>query len=382
MKGGSTGFPWRIAAIFLVSRIFLEIIGILSLFYFPSARALFRMTDLAYHAPQPAYLEIWARWDSEWFLLVADKGYASYESFKDFGHGKYQTGDTAQRFPAYPLAIRLLHFAIPNSVLCGILISNIAALVFLYYLFRLGEKLFDADSAEHSAVFYFLFPTAFFLSAVYSESLFLAAITAGFFYLEEKKLGWACLAIAIAVLTRAQATLAAPALLLLAIRQFPENRLQSASLVFLAVVLPLAGYFLYLQHSLGSFRWLMESEKYWRGEMRYPLYAFVRFAQSNIAIHGQHNSIIDFSFALVNLIVLVFSIRKLPAPYYIYSLLVVLFPLSSTLFSFSRLCLANFPFFLYLGSRLSGRWALMAGIGCVMLEAFFMAAFANWYWVG
>ena len=116
--------------------------------------------------------------------------------------------------------------------------------------------------------------------------------------------------------------------------------------------------------------------------MRYPLYALVRFASGDIAIHGQHNSLIDLVFAMANLLVLLVSFRRLPAPYFIYSVMIVLFPLSSTLFSFSRLCIANFPFFLYLGSQIRGRWALLIQMSFAMFLAFLMAAFANWYWVG
>jgi hypothetical protein len=116
--------------------------------------------------------------------------------------------------------------------------------------------------------------------------------------------------------------------------------------------------------------------------MKYPFYAFVRFAQSSIAIHGQHNSLIDFSFAILQLLILVLSIRKLPAPYLLYGAAAIVFPLSSTLFSFSRLCLANFPFFLYLGNRLTGRLAFLMQIAFAFLLSFFMAAFANWFWVG
>jgi hypothetical protein len=126
--------------------------------------------------------------------------------------------------------------------------------------------------------------------------------------------------------------------------------------------------------------WISQSQTYWRGEMKYPFYAFVRFFQSNIAIHGQHNSMIDFTFAIVQIIVLVFSFRRIPLPYVLYSLIALLFPLSSSLFSFSRLCLANFPFFLVLPPLL-GRLNLAIQIFCAIILAFFMAAFANWFWV-
>jgi hypothetical protein len=183
------------------------------------------------------------------------------------------------------------------------------------------------------------------------------------------------------MLSRPQGIIALPFLLWLAALRFTERRLLSVCALLLIAAAALGSYLLYINQSFGSFRWIADSQAYWRGEMKYPFYAFVRLAQSGAAIHGQHNSLIDFSFAIFQLLILFFSIRKLPAPYWIYGLAVITFPLSSSLFSFSRLCLANFPFFMYLGYRLTGRLAFMLQITFAFLLSFFMAAFACWFWV-
>src|SRR3990172_5018004 len=135
MKKGGDSFFGQLIAIYFLSRVLLALIGSLSLFYFPSARALFPIADLEYHKPQPVLLEMWARWDSEWYLLIAEKGYLAYDSFKQQGHGKYLPQDTAKFFPAYPIAIRFLTLLSGNSVLSGWLLSNLTALLFLYYFY-------------------------------------------------------------------------------------------------------------------------------------------------------------------------------------------------------------------------------------------------------
>lgn len=366
---------------FLISRLVLEVIGVLSVFYFPPASSVGPTRDLHYHKPVSPFIGMWARWDSEWFLLVAEQGYRSYEHFKDSGGGKYLEQETAKIFPAYPMGVRYLTILTKNSVLSGIILSNFSALMFLYYLFRLASRLFDVQTSIHSTMLYILFPTGFFLSAVYSESLFLAAITASLFYIEDKKLAPALLAIVIAMLTRSQAFLAIPPLLCLAWMRFPERRMAAVLLVGLTCLVPLSLYLAFVAQTFGSPKWITETVRYWRGDTLYPLYALVRFFRHPMAIHGQHNSIIDFSFALFNLGILAVSFRKLPFPYYLYSIIFILFPLSSTLFSFSRLCLANFPMFLFLGQSSWGRSPLLS-VSFAMLQAFFFAAFANWYWVG
>src|SRR5574341_1063156 len=83
---------WHIVLIYILSRGVLEILGILSQFYFPSARAIFPITDLKYHQSQSPALEMWARWDSEWYLLISERGYDSYESFRE-------------RLPVHPRAL-------------------------------------------------------------------------------------------------------------------------------------------------------------------------------------------------------------------------------------------------------------------------------------
>ena len=369
-----------ILAIFLISRLGLEIVGILSAFYFPSAQALFKGRDLQYHKRQTLTVDIWARWDSEWWLLIAEKGYGNYELFKDYGGGRYLKQETAKFFPAYPMAIRFLSVFTGNSIAAGIIVSNVCAILFLYYLFKLTEKLFNSDTAYNTTILYIVFPTSLFLSAVYSESIFLAALTAAFYYLEKNKLLPAMIATAIAVLTRSQAVIAIPALIWLAWRCYPQKRVWAASAIVLASAVPLIAYLAFIHVQFGSIVWIPESIRYWRGDLKYPLYAFVRFAASNISIHGQHNSIIDFCFAIANLCALVFTWRRVPRPYFLYSLLAVLFPLMSTLFSFSRLCLANVPFFMVV-SFFAGRLNPAIQIFCALLLGFFMAAFANWFWV-
>jgi Gpi18-like mannosyltransferase len=370
----------RLVILFLVSRLFLEAVGVLAMFYFPPASSVARVRDLKYHKPVSPFFEMWVHWDSEWWLMIAEKGYLTYDVYKDFGGGRYMQQETAKFFPAYPGAIRVASWLTGNSVTAGILVSNLALLLFLRYLFRLGGRLFDEESGFRAGLLYLAFPTGFFLSAVYSEAMFLASLTAAFYYLETKKLLPACLAAGISVLCRSQAFMAAPVLVWLAWQRFPERRWWAACSAALALALPLAGYLLYIHLILGSITWIPETIRYWRGSTLYPLYAFVRFFTHPVAIHGQHNSMIDFSFALLHLVALAVSFRKIPMPYWVYSAIALLFPLSSTLFSFSRLCLANIPFFLYLGRNTRATLDFFA-VPFWMLQAFFMAAFAIGYWV-
>ena len=314
--------------------------------------------------------------------MIAEQGYGSYEHYESAGGGKYLRSNEAHFFPLYPWMIRVMTLLTGKSVFAGILVSNLSAVLFLYFFYNLAQKLLDSERGAQASLFYVFFPTSFYLNAVYSESLFLACLVGAFFYLEQKKLIPALIAAALAMLCRPTAILAVPALIWLAALRFPERRWLAASLVGIICFASLAVYLSILWNTFGNWGALTEGANYWRGAARYPLYALVRFFSNPIALHGQHNSILDFSFAVLHLLSIVFIFRRFPFPYFLYSIIYIVFVLSSSLFSFSRLCLVNFPFFLYLGSQLSGRWAFVVQTFTAMLLAFFFAAFANWFWVG
>ncbi|MCB0054335.1 MAG: hypothetical protein KDE24_32855, partial [Caldilinea sp.] len=60
-----------------------------------------------------------------------------------------------------------------NLILSGFLVSNIALLLALIYLYRLTVlELGDRPSAQRAVFYAAFFPTAFFFNAVYTESLF------------------------------------------------------------------------------------------------------------------------------------------------------------------------------------------------------------------
>jgi hypothetical protein len=77
--------------------------------------------------------------------------------------------------------------------------------------------------------------------------------------------------------------------------------------------------------------------------------------------------------------------RRLRASYAIYAAIAVLVPLSSTLWSFGRLALTAFPFFMLIGvswAERRSRLALLYAALAAPLSGFFMALFASWWWAG
>src|SRR5207247_5689869 len=107
-----------------------------------------------------AVTDVWARWDSVWFLRIAEHGYNA------------ATGAASAFYPLYPGAVAMLgRTFFGHYVLAGILVSLAAAFGSLLLLHRLAAERLGADGARRAALYLAVFPFAPFLPAVYSESL-------------------------------------------------------------------------------------------------------------------------------------------------------------------------------------------------------------------
>jgi Mannosyltransferase (PIG-V) len=115
-----------------------------------------------------------ARWDASWYLVIAHYGY------------RPELGTfTASRdafFPLYPLGLRGLGWLGLPLIVAGVAISLAALWAALYGIHRLTTLEFGDVGVARLAVLLTAFaPMAFFLSAVYSEALYLA-LSVGVFY--------------------------------------------------------------------------------------------------------------------------------------------------------------------------------------------------------
>ncbi len=112
-----------------------------------------------------------ARWDGGWYLSIVRSG---YPSFVPAGLGISAQSSIAF-FPGYPLLIRALSapFGLP-PVFVGCAISIVAGLAATVGLWQLAVRLSDEGAADRSVVLFAFFPSAFVLSMVYADALFVA----------------------------------------------------------------------------------------------------------------------------------------------------------------------------------------------------------------
>lgn len=141
----------------------------------------------------PLVFTMWDRFDSQWYLQIAAHGYG-------FTSRRYSP---EAFFPLYPLVIGVSQrlTGLPGVAL-GVLWSNAFFLAALVLLGRLVTLRFGGELAWRTVLYMILFPTSFYFSAVYTESLFLLAAVAAFYAAERGRWWLAGLSGMAAALTR------------------------------------------------------------------------------------------------------------------------------------------------------------------------------------
>jgi Gpi18-like mannosyltransferase len=144
-----------------------------------------------------AAIDIWSHFDGRWYLTIARDGYYLIP-------GQQSNVVFA---PLYPMLMRiggLLAGGSDNAFLiAGIVISNLALIVALTYMMALLLlEGYDQKTAARAAWYVLIFPTSFFLSAVYPMSLFIALSTAAFYHARTQRWRSAGLLAGLAALSR------------------------------------------------------------------------------------------------------------------------------------------------------------------------------------
>jgi len=170
----------------LCMRIALGLIVFLAAAYLPEQQAL----HYVYHGSSNVWLAGWARWDSEWYIGMAQYGFLARDEFQAF-------------FPLYPSLISVFAPLFGHDyVLSGMVVSSLACFVAFVYLLKLVSFEFGEESAKRTLLYLAVYPMSFFLLAVYTESLFLACTVAAFYHARRGQWAFLGLAAFLAALTR------------------------------------------------------------------------------------------------------------------------------------------------------------------------------------
>lgn len=408
--------PWLEASVwraFWTSRLvilFAGLIGAVQIGYPPGATSVYDSGNLT--APfgyfANALLAGFARWDSSWYLRVAEYGYDHQRMRMAF-------------YPLYPALMRVLGVVTGSDLIAGVLISLVSLAIALALIHRLVSLDFGEEVATVTVTLIAFCPVSFFLSAVYTEGLFLA-LSVGAIYAARHERWWVCgvLGFFAALSRNGGIALILPVAVLYLYgssptarsgwtRLRPVHRLRPDALWLLLIPAGLLAYLAYLGLTYGDWLAPFRVEADWLRHNTFPLVTMWDGARQawdglrqllqgpgppfrvpsygQAAIGAALQDIYLFLFLVLGIVGLVGVAWRLGVAYGIYTLALLVLALSDPvslqpLASLPRYELVIFPLFIW-GARLLIRDRLVAYAtpALAVLLGVFTIEFATWRWV-
>jgi hypothetical protein len=357
----------------------------------------------------------WVQWDSIWYIGIAQHGYS--------------TPQATAFFPLYPLMIRGLTLLFGTHwLLASLLVANVGTWCAVIGVGLLAAYTWDTndskegDSKEKVAFsalrMEVAYPLAFFLTAPYSDGLFLAAATFGLLTMRMGKWGLATLCVCLALLTRSTGVILLAPLIFEYGRQHSWWRRQAWA-PWLALVWPRLGamflilggssfgiglYMLFLFGKFGDPLLFLHAEsQFWHHsgilDLIYHNTAPARPAAPVPATpappgaiwgYNQARSLVDLAPVIIFAVLTIIGARRLPVTYTLYMVglvtLIVISPRPHRLGLFvsaGRYLIAAVPIFILLGSWARRYpWFDMLMVSCgFLLQAVLAAYFLAGGWV-
>jgi len=197
------GLRWPIL-VWLCNRLFILVIAWVALATLPV-----RTDEWLWNAyPPPNPLNGLIRWDSGWYVHIAQYGYIAPSEIQDG-----QQRNTAF-FPLYPLLTRWGGKLIGDFYLSGLFISNISFLIGILLLYKKVQILYGKAVAKRTIIVLLFHPCSFFFSALYTESLFLLCAILFFHFSDRGRLCIAGVWASAATATRIVGIMFIPALII------------------------------------------------------------------------------------------------------------------------------------------------------------------------
>jgi hypothetical protein len=339
------------------------------------------------------------RWDAIWYLDIARHGY-----------GRAQDVSFS---PLFPLLVRAVSEVTGGLRSAGVLVGLVACLAALETVRRLAAHELGEPAARRTVALLAFGPMGVFLSAVYTDGLFLALSAGAFLSARRGRWARAGLLGALAAVSRPAGVLLVVPLLTLFLYGPRDDRrprptgtwwrprfAASRELAWLAPVILLpaafAGYL--AAHGYGAAGTMSAQRQFMHHAITMPWTGAVEGLQAGAAtlagvLHGSAaaastQAVVQAAALLVVGIIIVGTSRRLPLAYGIATVLPLLVHLSSPshgdpLKGFARY--ASLRFGLFIGAAawsLERRIPARAIVGSAVLMAMFAAQFATWHMVG
>jgi Predicted integral membrane protein len=331
-----------------------------------------------YHGVSPypfPLVAIWQRFDANWYLVIAQKGYG------------FVSGDV--HFPPlYPALIRLFTVIFRNGFVSALLFSQFALYLLVKLLYDLFTEWKTEEVARKALIFLLIFPTSFFFFSGYTEAIFMIFAILCIESIRNGRWHWTGFWIFCAILVRLQGV----ALLLPFAWRLLQTRFRNVKFVdvFFAGLGPIVAMSTYLLiRAIGEDPSVIPfTETNLHAQIAPPwenLIYSIQFIFDGLAGYIDiFNLVVFILFSML----LVVHWKKIPMEYALFSatsIIVLTMRLVDTqpLNSMIRYLLTVFPIFYLFGMFSANKWVNRLMFVCFLsLNLFLSGQFFLWGWVG
>lgn len=333
------------------------------------------------------FLESWRRWDANGYLSIAENGYSGWVENDMYVCLVF--------FPLFPWLIKFVALFVGQYTLAGIITSTICYGIACVYIYKLLCEEYTDEIAENSIISMSIFPFAFFLGCIMTESLFVAILAAFFYHL--RKHNWWIVSILgfFACLTKVQGVLLAlpifvelvyekKAILLLKQRNWKSlwHDIMVPGLLCVPMFLGIGVYLYINYHVAGNPFIFLEYQKNNWGNSMLNIFSTISYVQRNAAVDWHTSTamciwIPESILFFVYIGAIIYGIVKKMKPSYL-SYLIIFFIItysSSWLISGGRYTISALPLFMIEGIVLTKRpkWKLpIWGISIALFMVYYM----------
>ena len=318
------------------------------------------------------YVQSQIQWDGGHYLSIAKFGYLNSSDFAFF--------------PLYPLIIKSLTAVAGNEIFWGLLASNLSFFLFLVILNKFLTAKYSKKIAFNVFVTYLFFPSAFFATVYYSESLFLLLVSLFWYSMKKKQYLLGAVFISLASLTRVIGSF----LIISFFYNYFSRAKSSRSFSNKNIIYPFlsaAGiviYMAYLFVSVGNPFEFHSAQALWGRQVTDPITVIISYAWSYLIEPKPLIDYLDYSLSLLFLIILILGRNKIQSSLWIFSMLTILIPISTGTFTgMPRYLLSSIGAFIIIGKYLEEKPFLKKPVWAtsLALQIILYIRFLNGFWV-
>ncbi len=292
-------------------------------------------------------------WDAQHYLYISEKGYHKNDESNAFS-------------PLLPFIIFLTTLIVRNSFVAGMVLANVFSCIGFYLFYLLIKNQYNEKIAKRSLLLLLAFPTSFYFSLIYTESLFFLLVILFFLFLQEKKLVRASLVAFFLPLTRLIGVAILIPFFFSYILEYSRHSFYDEMHVIGKTVLQKKTLFLFLPIfglilamiiyyiTAGSLFAQFSAQQNFVSHYSFfslfnPLFFLKALFTFPLHIHGFTDSLLDRLFFFSFVVSLFFMRKRVSAVYFVYSLCFGLLPvLGGSFMSYTRYLVIIFPLFVCL----------------------------------